>query len=161
MKKFEDSGVFLVRDKQTNKPLYFVWKFIDQSSQRVAYDPQNEWCILLEKSIREEHAQDERHKRHKANFFRGMELDIEDIPEEEADEFDDDDLIPEKFVSSFLATLTETQLRRYNLKAKHPKYTYTKIAELEKVDVTSVRECFLSIQKKFKKYLSKNTPKNR
>ena len=159
MKKFEDSGVFLVRDKQTKKPLYFVWKFNDETSQRFAYDPQNEWCILLEKSIREEHAQHERHRRHKANFFRGMELDIEDIPEKEADEFDDDELFDEEFVSSFLATLTETQLRRYNLKAKHPEYTYTKIAELEGVDVTSVRECFLAIQKKYQKYISKNTPK--
>lgn len=158
MQIYDNPGVFLVRDKQTKKPLYFVWKFNDDTSQRFAYDPQNEWCILLEKSIREEHAQDERHKRHKANFFRGMELDIEDIPDD-AGTYDEDDLLTEEYVSSFLATLTETQFRRYNLKAKHPKYTYTKIAELEGVDVTSVRECFLAIQKKYQKYISKNTPK--
>ena len=161
MKKYEETGVFLVRNKQTKDPLYFVWKFNDETSQRITYDPQDEWCIFLEQSLREEHAQDVRHSRHKTNFFRGINLDIEDIPEETEEYNAEEDLIGEEEIAAFLATLTETQLRRYKLKEQNPDYTLTKIAELEKVDVTSVRECFLSIQKKLKKFLSKNTPKIR
>ncbi len=161
MKKYEETGVFLVRNKQTKDPLYFVWKFNDETSQRITYDPQDEWCIFLEQSLREEHAQDIRHSRHKTNFYRGLDLDIEDIPEE-AEEYDDQEgSLGEDAISLFLATLTETQFRRYELKEQNPDYTLTKIAEIENVDVTTIRECFLSIQKKFKKYLSKNTPKNR
>ena len=159
MKNYDNPGVFLVRDKETSKPLFFSWKFDDGTTQRVKYDSQEEWCIFLEQSLREEHAQDVKHDRHRARFNKGMELDIEDIPDKSTDAYVDDETSGEDTISSFLSSLTETQLRRYQLKEEHPEYTLCKIAELEGVDVSSIFECFRAIQKKFKKFFQELPPK--
>ena len=156
MKKFDNTGVFLVRDKKTKNPLYFAWKFDDGSTQRIAYDPNEEWCIILEESLKEEHAQDVKEQRHSAKFINGKEIDIEDLSDNLEEAFDDEK-VPGLEDPDFLATLTEVQLRR--LKLLLNQISLTEIAKKEGVDVTSIRDTFNAIKKKYSTFLSKHTPK--
>ena len=156
MKKFDNTGVFLVRDKQTKTPLYFSWKFDDGSTQRIAYDPNEEWCILLEESLKEEHARDVKEERHRAKFNKGKEIDIEDLSDGLEEAFDDEEM-PGLDDPDFLATLTEVQLRRYQLLLKQ--LSLTEIAKKEGVDVTSIRDTIECIKRKFITFFSKHTPK--
>ena len=61
-------------------------------------------------------------------------------------------------MTSFLATLTPIQKRRLLLRADNLTISDSEIARIEKVDESTIRECFKSIQKKYLKFISKNTP---
>ena len=156
MKKYDNTGVFLVKDKVTKQPLYFAWKFDDGTTQRVAYDPNEEWCTLLEESLKEEHAQGVKEERHRARFHKGQEIDIENISNELEEAFCDEK-IPEPDDPAFLATLTPVQLRRFQLLMNQ--ISLTDIAKKEGVDVTSIRDTFECIKKKYLTFLANHTPK--
>ena len=156
MKNYDNTGVFLVKDKITKQPLYFSWKFDDGTTQRVAYDPNEEWCTLLGESLKEEHAQDVKEQRHRARFHKGQEIDIEDLSNELEEAFNDEK-VPGLDDPDFLATLTPVQLRRFRLLVNQ--ISLSEIAKKEGVDVTSIRDTFECIKKKYLTFLANHTPK--
>lgn len=165
MKKYDNTGVFLVRNKKTKNPIRFSFKWDDGTTTRIAFDPNEEWCTFYESSLREEHALENKEARYRLIYDKKDRevIDIEDC----ADTYDLSEEInkqehlakQEVFLASFLATLTPTQKRRLLMRANDLTLTYSDIARKEKVDESSIRECFISIQKKFNKFLSKKHPR--
>ena len=163
---FRSTGVFLVRDKKTKKPMHFAFKWDDGTTTRVAYDPNEEWCSFYQESLKREHADDVKEERHRLNFDKKT-REVIDV-EECADTYDLSEEInkqehmhnQEVLMTSFLATLTPIQKRRLLLRADDLTLTDSDIAKIEKVDESTIRECFKSIQKKYEKFIKKNTPEN-
>lgn len=164
MKKYDKTGVFLVRKKQTKEPMHFAFKWDDGTTSRIAYDPNEEWCTFLEGALREEHALQNKEERHRLSYDKKNRelINIEEL----ADDYNLSEEVnkqqqmamQEVLMTSFLATLTPIQKRRLLLRADNLTISDSEIARIEKVDESTIRECFKSIQKKYLKFISKNTP---
>lgn len=66
----------------------------------------------------------------------------------------------EKRINEFLLTLTDVQKRRLKMRVDEPGISLREISRRENVDIKTIRECFESIESKYKRFFKIATPQN-
>jgi len=163
MKKAVNSGVEIIRDKNTRQPIGIKWVYYDDPKRPCTptkiekFYPDSlddEWFVEMVKDIIHQNSEDRKYRKHVA-------ISLEDA-DYEGEWFADNEEVPanvfvnikeeEERVREFADTLSETNKRRFFIKYDDPSLSLQDIADLEGTSKVAIFKSFQSIKEQYLKF---------
>ena len=132
------------------------YKFADGHVESI--EVTEEVAEFISASNREEHALEERERYHTDIYLDAGEYEGSWYADNETPAYFYNLLEEEERVEAFISSLEEHEQRRLRLKMDEPSLSYTKIADMEGVNESSIRRCFTRILEKYNNFFLKPMP---
>ena len=132
------------------------YKFADGHIESI--EVTEEVAEFISASNREEHALEERERYHTDIYLDAGEYEGSWYADNETPAYFYNLLEEEERVEAFISSLEEHEQRRLRLKMDEPSLSYTKIADMEGVNESSIRRCFARILEKYNNFFLKPMP---
>ena len=152
MFNFYDS-VRVLRDHKTKVAIGIEWINDDGTKQRYyPSDLSEDWFINYVDDVRRSENLERKERYHVEIHFESMVYEGDYFTDGSNPRTDLNWLEEQENVSAFIATLTEVERRRLEMKLDNPKMSFEKIGEAESVSKVAIFKTFTSIRSKYNSF---------
>ena len=143
-------GVKILRDKETKEPIGVEWIWNDGTKERYyPRDVKEAWFVNYVNDVKRSENLDRKERYHidihlDALFYEGDFFTDGTNPSSDLNRLEED-----KNINAFMATLTEVERRRLEVKLDNPKISFEKMGKTENVSRAAIFKTFTSIRSKY------------